>query len=91
MRTAGLPNFRKLYGKLDKDLKAGTYYLHVQNNYDVSSFKGNKSFVMSTTNILGGQNYFLAICYIIVGALCLMFGIIFFIAYMNRKSQSRSH
>ena len=54
MRTAGLPNFRKLYGKIDKDLKAGTYYLHVNNNYDVSSFNGNKSFVMSTTNILGG-------------------------------------
>ena len=87
MRTAGLPNFRKLYGKIDQDLQPGTYYIKIQNNYSVSSFSGHKYFVISTTNILGGQNYFLAICYIIVGSLCIMFGIIFFIAYMNRKNQ----
>ena len=90
MRTAGLPNFRKLYGVIDQDLEKGTYYIKVQNNYNVSSFSGHKYFVISTTNMLGGQNYFLAICYIIVGSLCIMFGIIFFIAYMNRKSQSRN-
>lgn len=89
MRTAGLPNFRKLYGKIDEDLQPGTYYIKIQNNYNVSSFSGHKYFVISTTNILGGQNYFLAICYIIVGSLCIMFGIIFFIAYMNRKNQGR--
>jgi hypothetical protein len=88
MRTAGLPNFRKLYGKLNEDLKAGSYTLSIKNNYNVASFGGSKHFVLSTTNFLGGQNYFLAVCYIIVGALCIMFGIIFFIAYMGRRSQS---
>ena len=88
MRTAGLPNFRKLYGEISEDLKAGDYTLEILNIYDVSSFAGSKYFVLSTTNLLGGTNYFLAICYIIVGALCIMFGIIFFIAYMGRKSQS---
>jgi len=87
MRTAGLPNFRKLYGFIEDGLPKGTYWLHINNNYDVSSFSGAKYVVLSTTNMLGGKNYFLAICYIIVGALCLMLGIIFFIAYMNRKSQ----
>ena len=91
MRTAGLPNFRKLYGVINVDLEPGTYYVKINNNYDVSSFSGHKYFVISTTNLLGGQNYFLAICYIVVGALCLMFGIIFFIAYMNRKSQTRQN
>lgn len=54
MRTAGLPNFRKLWGKLndctglpneaagctpkDRDLEKGTYTVKIQNNYDVSSF-----------------------------------------------------
>ena len=85
MRTAGLPNFRKLYGEISEDLKAGDYTLEILNIYDVSSFAGSKYFVLSTTNLLGGTNYFLAICYIIVGALCIMFGIIFFIAYMGRK------
>jgi len=85
MRTAGLPNFRKLYGEISEDLKQGDYQLEIVNIYDVSSFAGSKYFVLSTTNLLGGTNYFLAICYIIVGALCIMFGIIFFIAYMGRK------
>jgi len=53
--------------------------------YDVSSFNGSKTFVMSTTNIMGGRNYFLAVCYICVGGLCLMFSVIFFAAYMQRK------
>ena len=90
MRTAGLPNFRKLYGEIGEDLQAGDYSLQIKNLYDVSSFAGSKYFVLSTTNLLGGTNYFLAICYIIVGALCIMFGIIFFIAYMGRKQSGPS-
>jgi uncharacterized membrane protein YuzA (DUF378 family) len=35
--------------------------------------------------MLGGQNYFLAICYIVVGALCIVFAIIFFVAYMRKQ------
>ena len=85
MRTAGLPNFRKLYGEISNNLTKGQYQLRIKNIYDVSSFAGSKYFVLSTTNLLGGTNYFLAVCYIIVGALCIMFGIIFFIAYMGRK------
>jgi len=100
MRTAGLPNFRKLWGKLntctglatddtctpkDVDLEKGQYIIRIQNNYDVSSFLGKKYFVLSTTNMLGGQNYFLAICYIVVGALCIVFAIIFFVAYIRKQ------
>lgn len=88
MRTAGLPNFRKLYGKIEQDLPAGTYTVIVDNKYNVSSFDGSKYFVLSTTNVFGGTNYFLAVCYIVVGALCIMFGIIFFIAYMGRRSSN---
>jgi hypothetical protein len=88
MRTAGLPNFRKLYGRIDQELLKGNYTITVSHNsfgpslYDVKSFNGSKAFVLSTTNIMGGRNYFLAICYICVGALCLMFAVIFFAAYM---------
>jgi hypothetical protein len=90
MRTAGLPNFRKLYAKIEQTLEKGDYELEIVNNFDVSSFEGSKHFVLSTTNVLGGQNYFLAICYIIVGGLCIMFGVIFFIAYMGRKGQGNN-
>ena len=54
MRTAGLPNFRKLYGKIKDPLEQGQYYLEIINNFDVSSFEGSKHFVLSTTNVLGG-------------------------------------
>lgn len=86
MRTAGLPNFRKLYGKIEKDMKAGEYDLTITNKYDVQSFDGSKYFVLSTTNVFGGTNYFLAVCYIVVGALCISFGIVFFIAYMGKRN-----
>jgi hypothetical protein len=86
MRTAGLPNFRKLYGRFEQDLLPGKYEMVI---YNVASYEGKKSFVLSTTNALGGKNYFLAICYIVVGALCIVFALIFFIAYMRKKSARR--
>lgn len=86
MRTAGLPSFRKLWGKIEKRLEPGTYQLTIDNRYDVSSFDGQKSFVLSTTNTLGGKNYFLAICYIVVGALCILFAIIFLVAFLKKRS-----
>lgn len=89
MRTAGLPNFRKLWGRLDDGIKKGTYTVVIQNSYDVNGFEGNKSFVLSTTNALGGKNYFLAICYIVVGSLCLIFAVIFLFAYLKKKKSRR--
>ena len=90
MRTAGLPNFRKLWGKIEGDLEAGTYTVEIVNKYDVNGFDGNKSFVLSTTNALGGKNYFLAICYIVVGSLCLVFAIIFLVAFLKKKKAGHS-
>jgi hypothetical protein len=89
MRTAGLPNFRKLYGKITQDIEAGNYTVVIQNNYDVNGFDGNKSFVLSTTNALGGKNYFLAVCYIVVGSLCLIFAVIFLVAFLKKKNIRR--
>lgn len=89
MRTAGLPNFRKLYGKITQDIEPGEYQVVIQNNYDVNGFDGNKSFVLSTTNALGGKNYFLAVCYIVVGSLCLIFAIIFLVAFLKKKNIRR--
>jgi len=57
MRTAGLPNFRKLYGKISVEgdvLEAGPYTVKIENNYNVKDFQGKKYFVLSTTNMLGG-------------------------------------
>ena len=89
MRTAGLPNFKKLYGRIDQDMVEGEYKVSIKNTYDVSDFGGSKSFVLSTANYFGGTNYFLAICYIVVGILCVLFGIIFLIAYVGRKNSQQ--
>lgn len=61
MRTAGMPNFRKLWGRIHAGLDVGTYTLTIANSYDVSAFDGKKRFVLSTTNAFGGKNTFLGI------------------------------
>lgn len=86
MRTAGLPNFRKLWGVIENNLQPGNYYLKIHNNYEVAPFQGRKTFVISTTNALGGKNYFLAICYIIVGSLCMLISFVFCITYMKNRN-----
>ena len=78
MSTAGLPKFRKLWGRIDQDLAKGDYNVVIVNNYDVSSFQGQKFFVVSTTSFFGGKNEFLGVIFIIVGIIALLgCGIIF--------------
>jgi len=38
MRTAGLPNFRKLWGKIEDGLAPGNYQIRIENNYKVDKF-----------------------------------------------------
>ena len=90
MRTAGLPNFRKLWGKIKDGLQPGDYQVKIKNEFEVAPFQGRKYFVLSTTNALGGKNYFLAVCYIVVGTLCMLFAFIFCIAYMRKKNNSNA-
>lgn len=78
MRTAALPTFRKLYGRIDGDFKKGdTVSFQIQANYVTESFKGTKSLVVSNLNDLGGKNPYLGISYIVVGSLSLLFGSLF--------------
>lgn len=89
MRTAGLPKFRKLYRRIDSQLESGEYKLIVENNYDVSQFKGTKRIVISTTSWLGGRNDFLGIAYIVVGSICFFIGIAFAIKHQQFKRSTR--
>eukprot|EP01125_Pyxidicula_operculata_P001392 TRINITY_DN11284_c0_g1_i1.p1 TRINITY_DN11284_c0_g1~~TRINITY_DN11284_c0_g1_i1.p1 ORF type:complete len:307 (-),score=46.65 TRINITY_DN11284_c0_g1_i1:111-1031(-) len=87
MRTAALPTFRKLYRVINTDLN-GTYDIVVKYNYNVSSFGGHKYVVLSTTSWLGGKNPFLGIAYMVVGAVCVLLGIIFALKhYINGRKQ----
>ena len=92
MRPSGLPNPRKLWGKIDQDLNKGDIItINITNNYDVSYYEGKKKIILSNTTIFGGKNTFLALCYIIVGGLSLISSIIFPIGYkiqMNKEKES---
>lgn len=78
MRTAALPTFRKLYGKIDGSFHKGDVLsFNITANYEVGSFDGTKTLVISTLSDLGGKNTNLGLAYIVVGAISLFFGVVF--------------
>ena len=78
MRTAGLPNFRKLYGILPYDFKAGeSLTFSIICNFEVSSFGGTKSLVLTTLAEFGAKNYALGSSFVVTGAVSLCIGILF--------------
>ncbi|TKR70513.1 hypothetical protein L596_022535 [Steinernema carpocapsae] len=91
MRTAALPNFRKLYRILDRSksptfargLPPGRYDLVIFDNYPVSRFHAKKHFIISSTSWVGGKNSFLGIIYMVVGSLCIVVGCIFLVIHLN--------
>ncbi|TVU08456.1 hypothetical protein EJB05_41861 [Eragrostis curvula] len=82
MRTAALPTFRKLYGRINIDLKQNdTITVNLLNNYNTYSFGGKKKLVLSTATWLGGKNDFLGYAYLIVGGLCIFLSFAFTLLY----------
>lgn len=83
MRTAALPTFRKLYGKIEQDLHENdTIQVSLNNVYNTYSFSGKKMLVLSTTSWLGGKNDFLGIAYLTVGGLCFFLAMSFTLIYL---------
>ena len=87
MRTAALPNFRKLYRRIPDGLKNGTYHLHIEYNFEVASFDGKKNIVLTTRSVLGGKNLFLGVTYIVVGGVCTILGVIFLLVHLKWGSR----
>ena len=91
MRPAGLPNFRKLWGRIkDRDLKKGSKVkVKVYDNFDVSSFNGQKYLILSTVNAFGGKNSFLGISYIVLGSISIILAIVFIIGYNIHSKKNK--
>jgi len=69
MQLAGLPTFRKLYGRITSDVHKGDDLVFtVVNNFDVASFDGHKYLVVSTTSTLGGNPKDLWLSFLGMGA-----------------------
>jgi hypothetical protein len=71
MKTDILPNFMKLWGRIEVDLD-GEYILKIWSNYDVSRYDSGKYIVFSNTNTLGGSQMFLAVSFMAFGVTCLL-------------------
>ncbi|XP_047083411.1 putative ALA-interacting subunit 4 [Lolium rigidum] len=83
MRTAAFPTFRKLYGRIEKEIMAeDNITVVIQNNYNTYSFGGSKAVVFSTASWIGGRNNFIGIAYLTIGGLCLFLALGFTVLYM---------
>ena len=81
MEESALPNFRKLYGRIEGGIAEGEYHLMIENNYDVDPFEGKKYFVITNAPTLGGNTWYIALIYVAISLLCLIAAGVFTIAY----------
>ncbi|XP_070605961.1 cell cycle control protein 50B [Erythrolamprus reginae] len=92
MRTAALPTFRKLYARIRHNsstaLPEGTYYLNISYNYPVLGFHGSKKVILSTLSWMGGKNPFLGIAYLVLGAACILGGILMTLVHFKFRHQN---
>ncbi|EDO15209.1 hypothetical protein Kpol_458p2 [Vanderwaltozyma polyspora DSM 70294] len=85
MRTASFPNFYKLAAKNEtSDLPKGQYIYNIESNYPISDYGGTKSFVLSTSSIIGGRNVSLGVVFLIVAGICIIFTFIFLIKIISQ-------
>lgn len=83
MRYAGMPNFKKIWGRVDEPIKAGTKLkLSFVSNFPVEPFDGKKFIVLSTANqIVGGKDGYLGWAYMSVAVASIGIGVFQFMGF----------
>lgn len=77
MKVAGLPTFRKTYGKHDESIPPGVYTVLISSTYEVQSYGARKALIISNTSWVGGKNPFLGWAYIVAGGVFLFLALAF--------------
>lgn len=93
MRTAGLPEFSKLYQRnnLEPLVGGGVYQVNITDNFPTLQYKGTKSMVISTRTVMGGRNNFLGIAYVVVGGVCILLGVLFTVTHLLKPRKLGDH
>ena len=90
MRPSGLPNPRKLWGRINRDLKKGEIIdVTINNKYYVSHYGGKKKLVLRNATRFGGKNKFLGISYLVVGILSILCAVFFPIGYKFQMQKEK--
>jgi hypothetical protein len=82
MKVAGLPVFRKTYGRSNMNIPSGIYTVLISSTYEVESYGAKKSLVISNTSWIGGKNSFLGYAYVVTGSVFLLLAIAFLIRHL---------
>ncbi|XP_041806277.1 transmembrane protein 30C [Chelmon rostratus] len=97
MREAAFPNFKKLYGVLNRanelftdGLPAGNYTIDIVYNFPVQYFQGRKEVILTTLTWFGGQNHFLPIAYLVTSSLILLIAIILTVVWWKFGKNGRN-
>lgn len=87
MQIAGLSTFRKLYGRITDDVEKGEVLrFSIVNNFDVGSFGGTKSLVVTTTSTLGANPKDIWLSFLSFGAASLFASfLIFFKLFLSPR------
>ncbi|KAK0610259.1 Phospholipid-transporting ATPase IC [Lasiodiplodia hormozganensis] len=92
MRTAALPNFRKMAMRNDGEgMPAARYQVDIEDNYDVSSFGGTKSIVITTRGNVGSKSSNLEGFCMLVGCVTFILGVAFAVTGRMKSRRLSDH